>query len=235
MKQSKANQEGEFIPILSGQAGNCLTLANWQEAGVQTIAYYLDELLVKPGLSLLSQLTDIKDYIAWSGHIVLNGTALISKKEEIYTIRSPYDGSVITISIEALLALVVKLKPDKVILPLDTHHVHFPKLDKPYKTGDVELKDLIPLLKNGYDVQTNRPSWDGINGLFYTHDGIMNVLSPEMMNHHESLDKDCTCNTCKENLTRAYLHHLLQHTPLLAQRYLVQHNVTFVIDSSKNC
>ena len=39
--------------------------------------------------------------------------------------------------------------------------------------------------------------------------------------------ENCSCETCSQGFTRAYFHHLLQHTPLLAQRFLVIHNVFF--------
>ncbi len=53
-------------------------------------------------------------------------------------------------------------------------------------------------------------------------------LSSERMNFNV-LDPNCSCPTCTQKLTRAYLHHLLQHTPLLCQRFLILHNIQFTI------
>ena len=41
----------------------------------------------------------------------------------------------------------------------------------------------------------------------------------------ETIDPECTCPTCSQQFTKAYLHHLLQQTPLLCHRLLIQHNV----------
>ncbi|KTD07000.1 hypothetical protein [Legionella jamestowniensis] len=107
-----------YIPILTTEAGSCLTMANWQEVGVNTVSCHLEALLVKPGVSLLSSLPNLKTYIPWEGPIVLNA-ALSPLKQGKYTIRSPYDGSVIQVSQEEISRLIEKLQPEVVVLPAD--------------------------------------------------------------------------------------------------------------------
>ncbi len=114
MKQTKT----QFTPILTTEAGSCLTLANWQEVGIDTVTYYLEALLVKPGITYLKMLPSLRTYVGWQGTIVLNASlTAAANKEGIYTLRSPYDGSFIAITIPELFSLIQTLQPDKVILP----------------------------------------------------------------------------------------------------------------------
>ena len=52
-----------FIPVLTSEAGTCLTLKNWQEIGVEVAAYYLNSLLTKPGLQLLTHLPNLQPIV----------------------------------------------------------------------------------------------------------------------------------------------------------------------------
>ena len=61
------NAVQQFIPVLTSEAGLCLTAANWQEVKVNSIAYYLDDLLLKPGYALLKKIPDLSRYLAWGG------------------------------------------------------------------------------------------------------------------------------------------------------------------------
>ena len=63
-------------------------------------------------------------------------------------------------------------------------------------------------------------------GRVIASEGIIDLTQQDYAMQFEVVDSECTCPTCTQQFTRAYLHHLLEHTPLLCQRMLIQHNVT---------
>ncbi|KTC64940.1 queuine tRNA-ribosyltransferase (plasmid) [Legionella adelaidensis] len=105
-----------IIPIITSKEGASLTFANWLEAGVEKVACYLSDLLIKPGIQLLKE-RPLKQYISWPGEIALNLDGLKANDEGVIKIRSPYDGSIISTTTSEILALVISLKPEKVIIP----------------------------------------------------------------------------------------------------------------------
>ncbi|KTC81552.1 hypothetical protein [Legionella brunensis] len=123
-----------FIPVLTTEAGSCLTLANWQEIGVRGLSYQLETLLLKPGVSLLKILPNLRSYIDWEGFIVLNASLPPANKQGIYSIRSPYDGSVLRIAKEEVCSLIKQLEPDMVILPPDFDLSQLPSFPQTIKT-----------------------------------------------------------------------------------------------------
>lgn len=64
-------------------------------------------------------------------------------------------------------------------------------------------------------------------GRVIASEGIIDLTHKDYAMQFEVVDAKCTCPTCAQQFTRAYLHHLLEHTPLLCQRMLIQHNVAF--------
>lgn len=78
-------------------------------------------------------------------------------------------------------------------------------------------------------IETNSPAQDAYLGTVYTTQGTISILDNTYAQEFKSLDEACACPTCKAGFSKAYLHHLYQHTPLLAQRYLIQHNVYFTM------
>ena len=267
---------GGFVPLLTSQAGSCLTFANWKEASVKAISCHLADLLMKPGLSVLNSLSTIRSYFNWSGEVILNAMLPPPNREDVYKIRSLYDGAIIQIDASSLFALISQLQPERVILPLgsagyfsqfwnqqsvdtmvylhesenlpdtatklgryinldsqksfsrslaeiNTSHEHL------YIMGDFNLAQMKELSSSKkYLFESDKPASDGMTGVVYSFDGPINILDTDMMNDHQPIDSRCSCQTCRTPFTRAHLHHLLQHTPLLAQRYLIQHNVSFM-------
>lgn len=63
-------------------------------------------------------------------------------------------------------------------------------------------------------------------GRVIASEGIIDLTHKDYAMQFDVLDMECTCPTCTQKFTRAYLHHLLEHTPLLCQRMLIQHNLT---------
>lgn len=265
------NTGQKIIPILTSSAGSCLTAAEWQEVGVRTVIYYLDSLLLKPGLSFLKHITNLNEYLGWSGAVVLNASNMVANREGLFTVISPYDGSKINFSFAELLALIQHLKPQAAILPrncakhvpdfnanwnesifpflaiddvdstsLKSYGVYF-NLDNTdtsdahvvdwshktrYVMGDISLDQVALLSDKGVDfVETDQPAQQAIAGKVYSGKELIDLSNKEVIMQFAPIDNACQCPTCLQRLTRAYLHHLYHHTPLLCERFLLQHNI----------
>lgn len=265
-----------FVPIVTSEAGSCLTAANWQEVGIHVASYSLDSLLLKPGLSLLKQISDIKSYLGWPGSLIINAMNLIVNKG-IFSITSPYDGSKLKLSHIELVEIFNHLKPDAVVLPkkiikdfpqiwdnwpesvipfvhytdLQEHDVQRPhgvyfnvnnvsaheimnQLERwshlpRYIAGDMNPAIIKELSVLGAEyIESDSPAKDAIQGIVYHQKGEVVLTNPDSELQMETIDSQCSCPTCAQKLTKAYLHHLLIHTPLLCHRFLIQHNVYWV-------
>ncbi|MCW8418025.1 queuine tRNA-ribosyltransferase family protein [Fluoribacter dumoffii] len=266
-----------FIPVLTSEAGLCLTTANWQEAKVTAASYSLEQLLYKPGQELLKSIDDLSHYLVCPGITVLNALSLRPNKEGVYVLKSPYDGSIIKFTSKVLIHLVQHLKPAAVILPANIlqnfpeiwdnwndeiipflhaqelknqqlsqpHGVYFNVLDEVdweqlerwshlprYVTGCFDAELVWRLGNKGIGfIETDEPAQAAMQGKVYSHAGDVDLTDSKTQMQFELIDADCVCPTCSQQFTRAYLHHLLQHTPLLCQRFLIQHNVYYVQNS----
>ena len=113
----KTSIQTTFVPVLSSPAGSCLTTANWKALGITHASCELLALLMKPGLELLSQVSDLATYINWPDTLVLNASSLCSGVDGCYKLRSQYDGRVMIHSVEQIVTLITSLKPSILILP----------------------------------------------------------------------------------------------------------------------
>jgi queuine tRNA-ribosyltransferase len=263
-----------FIPVLTSEAGLCLTAENWQEAKVTVGSYSLEFLLHKPGVALLKKITDLRHYLGWSGSLILNAASLVANREGIYTLKSPYDGSKIKLSAAELGELIQHLKPDAVVLPknmlqdcpqiweawtdsilpfIHPEDLRFHKPARPHgvylhyvdESTNVELEqwlhlpryvmgalnaELIQTLRaKGISlIETDEPARAAACGQVYTQNGVVDLMDAHTAMQFETIDAACVCPSCVQQFTKAYFHHLLQHTPLLCQRFLIQHNVFWV-------
>lgn len=97
--------------------------------------------------------------------------------------------------------------------------------------GVVTHEGLLRLVTQGIErVVSDLPMEHAVSGQVYTLSGAMLSLNdPATADVFEVIDARCACSTCQAGLTQAYLHHLLMHTPLLCQRFLVCHNVSVVL------
>jgi queuine tRNA-ribosyltransferase len=233
-----------LVPNLSTPAGSCLTLDNWAKTGVKAIAFFMDELLIKPGLPLLQRLNSIREYVVWKGEIIFNAMHL-TPGETGFKVRSPYDGSVLTLDYSAFIALINQLKPSKLILPAslsldisklqtevfiikkikETSSLAYNNEQQAYVIGAKDNLEAAP-----YMLETDKPAQDGLSGIAYSEEGPLEIHNFMFNQDYSLLSQQCTCQTCVLGLTRAYLHHLFQQTPLLAHRFLIQHNVSFICE-----
>jgi queuine tRNA-ribosyltransferase len=98
-----------------------------------------------------------------------------------------------------------------------------------YLYGNLEYSQIKQLQKLDFmGIESNQPIVDACKGLIYTEKGLIDLKESTMAMQFEVLEANCLCETCSQSFTKAYLHHLLANTPLLAERLLIMHNVTRV-------
>lgn len=257
-----------YIPLVTSEAGLCLTTENWQAAKVDAVSYSLEFLLYKPGLALLQNIPDLPAYLGWPGAIILNASALKANREGVYCLKSPYDGSKIKLTALQLIELLQHLRPDAVILPVNIlqdcpqlwelwrvpilpffntddlqsqtvphpHGAYFQYAhDLPleqwahiprYVMGSINPDAIRHLRAMGLQyIESDVPADAAFHGTVYSQTGEVDLTRSSTRMEFETIDTACTCPVCAQQLTKAYFHHLLQHTPLLCQRFLIQHNV----------
>lgn len=270
----------KFIPVLTSEAGLCLTGENWQETKITMVSCSLERLLYKPGLDLLKTIQDLPRFLGWKGALVLNAMMLQPNKNDGYILCSPYDGSKIKLRFADLLELIQHLKPQTVLLPKNliksypnvwqnwdesiiplihvddlrlqectkTHGAYFVADEKTRLAWDDFTQELalwshLPryvvgrftpdiiqeLVTQGIDcVESDEPAHAALQGKVYSQTGLVDLAQETNQMLFDIIDKECPCPTCTEQFTKAYLYHLLQNTPLLCQRFLIQHNMTFI-------
>ena len=98
-----------YVPVLTSAAGSCLTAKNWSEAGVTLVSCHLSSLVIKPGLGYLKTLPNLASYIGWEGNFLLNASMPVRVSDGNYTLRSPYDGSLLTVSIENIVDFILQM------------------------------------------------------------------------------------------------------------------------------
>ena len=204
-----------MMPIFTTPAGRCLTAKNWREAGVQRACFYLEALLVKPGLAYLKTLPDWTMYSGWDGDWVLNASLPTPNSEGQYVICSPYDGARVSCSMQDIVDIVLHLKPQGVILP------------EGQDVGELATVTQILSVTDDNAIASNAPAEDACQGIVYGSEGDIHLRNKIYSTQFEPIDSQCHCPSCEQSLTRAYLHHLLEHTPLLCHRFLIQHNLYY--------
>lgn len=265
-----------LVPVATSPYGLCLTAENWHETQTKCLSFYLDALLLKPGIEVLQGLSHLKSYFGWSGTLILNATNLTKNKAGEYQIISPFDGSRIKLNPLDIAKLMLNLRPDAVLLPQGLvtefpelmeqwpaditpfiHHDELPNITIKASHGvyvrvsdDMPLKDLVEKLETwpalphyvsgslslehfivisqrrlGW-VELDEPARLGFEGIVYTDQGTIDLKDDCFAQVFEPVGTDCKCPSCLQGFTQAYLHHLYHHTPLLCQRFLIQHNLT---------
>jgi queuine tRNA-ribosyltransferase len=207
----QTNTISQFAPILTTEAGSCLTIQNWKETGVEAVVYELSALLVKPGMTLLKTLPDLASYTGWDKTLLLDASMLKMNRDGRVIIHSSYDGSRQSYTTDELWSVMVQLKPHGVILPAG------------FDAAGHGLPDMTGLF-----MASDQPARDACDGIVYGKNGNIDIKATECRLDFRMIDETCQCPTCHQSFTRAYLHHLLEHTPLLCQRLLIQHNVHFL-------
>jgi queuine tRNA-ribosyltransferase len=219
-----------YAPYLTTSAGACLTQSNWRELGIHHALCGLAQMVIKPGLAFWQHGMDLKTYLAWDGVLILDARDFSLNEREEFVVLSPYDGSRVRMSLAQFWDLVHQLKPDKLLLP--------PAMDTtpPQANLSLKMENLGYQASDGFllehDEQTlfasDRPAQDALQGVVYHAEGYLSLQDPAYALDFQVLQADCVCPTCQSLLTRAYLHYLLQSTPLLCHRFLMMHNVHWI-------
>ncbi len=95
-----------------------------------------------------------------------------------------------------------------------------------YVAGKINLELMKQLhTKDVQWIESNEPAEDAVQGRVYSSNGLLDLMEDRHEQIFETIDTHCLCSICSQPFTQAYLHHLLIHTPLLCQRYLIAHNL----------
>ena len=68
------------------------------------------------------------------------------------------------------------------------------------------------------------------HGAALTPDGRLNLRNARHRRDFGPLDAECSCETCREGYSRAYLAHLVREDELLGHRLITLHNVHFTLE-----
>ena len=211
----------KLVPYLSTPAGACLTHDNWYELGITTVAYDFAELVMKPGLTHLWGLGAIRDFLGWTKSVILDARTLTPNAQGQFRVKSHYDGATHYFTEADFWALTDTLQPTAVVV---AKNMVF--LESYLKQTNSNV--IWDCQSEGYDL-SDKPADDAFQGRVYRMDTFtirtVSILDTIFADHFEPIDNACTCPTCQQGFTCAYLHHLYQNTPLLCQRYLIMHNI----------
>lgn len=197
-----------YIPSLTNHAGLGLTIQDWLSVDITMVACDLASVLVRPGISVLSQFDNLSCFWNWPGKIVLNFAAVTMNSKGFFEIRSPDSGEKLMFTDQELINIVKVLGPDYLLF----------------------TPALLPILSKHFDnylhdfQENNQPSEDALKGVVYTKDGYFFILDPQNEKKVAPLDDTCQCPACNNQMTCAYFFHLYRHVPLLSQRWLIMHN-----------
>lgn len=191
-----------FVPVLNSSEGLSLTPIQWRNTGVKAFCYDVEALLQRPGYP---NVFNLKSNLESDEQIILDFRNLTWAKGMV-SYRTP-DGALQKISSEDLSTWVMKLNADGYV----SHLENFSCSLKNYSEAEYNI--------------CNLPAKDAFAGICYLKTSKINLLASEYEQDFQPLADECDCESCAQGVTRSYLHHLLSHTPLLAQRYLVIHNV----------
>jgi queuine tRNA-ribosyltransferase len=249
------NSNKNISPIFEDCQSSCLTNQDLILAGVTTISLNLKNLLIRPGKDFLQNTPDIRKFFAWEKGVVLNCSSLEPNAQNMFNIISEIDGSKFIFSSGEILELIQNLFVDMIVYPqivytkTDNTKQEMAVFQQQNYHNDDDVLDFInknkdlprylighfglSLLRkfagyNGLFIENHKPSKDGYHGIFYRNMEENSILEEKWEFDFSRLDANCNCYTCSSGYTCSYLHHLLQNTPLLAQRLLISHNVFYI-------
>jgi queuine tRNA-ribosyltransferase len=103
--------------------------------------------------------------------------------------------------------------------------------DRPrYLMGIGKPADLVGAVKRGIDMfDCVLPTRSGRTAQAFTRSGTLNLRNARHVEDPAPLDPECRCPACT-GFSRAYLHHLVKSTEILAAMLLTTHNLTYYAD-----
>lgn len=218
-------KDGFFVPILSSLEGLSLSGQQWKTTGISWYAYQLSVLLQRPGFP---NVFDIYKDLVCPGFAILDASDLKLNAKGKLEYRST-DGSLMRLSLDNLAIWLQALKPDAIIWPFAESYLldvdFLPSQILIPKNQEASFLECAQMKGHQRWYISNQPSALGYRGQFYADHHVLNILEASYETDTYSLSKGCDCDACQQGFTRAYLHHLMAYTPLLAQRYIILHNM----------
>jgi queuine tRNA-ribosyltransferase len=113
---------------------------------------------------------------------------------------------------------------------LDATLPHLPS-DRPrYLMGVGKPDDIVGAVLRGVDMfDCVLPTRSGRNGQAFTRFGALNLKNARFADDEGPLDSDCNCPTCRR-FSRAYLHHVVKSSEIIAAMLLTWHNLVYYQD-----
>jgi queuine tRNA-ribosyltransferase len=104
----------------------------------------------------------------------------------------------------------------------------FMPADRPrYLMGVGTPLNILEAVHRGVDLfDCVMPSRNARHGHIFTSQGIINMNNAKYKLDERPLDEHCDCPTCQK-YSRAYIHHLIKCSEMLAMRLCVMHNLYF--------
>jgi len=113
---------------------------------------------------------------------------------------------------------------------LDVIHPHLPANKIRYLMGVGSPEDLIEGIYRGIDLfDCVLPTRLARHGAFWTHSGRHNIKNKKFDQAKGTLEKNCTCSTCKTT-SIGYIRHLFIEGEITALRLLTIHNLHFLYE-----
>lgn len=110
---------------------------------------------------------------------------------------------------------------------------YLPKEQPRYLMGVGVPEDIINAAESGIDMfDCVVPTRYGRNGTAFTSSGKLTIRNSPYAEDFSSLDKKCSCYTCK-NFSKAYLRHLFNTDEILGLRLVSLHNVHFYLELTR--
>ncbi|MCX6735087.1 MAG: tRNA guanosine(34) transglycosylase Tgt [Candidatus Peregrinibacteria bacterium] len=118
---------------------------------------------------------------------------------------------------------------DKMLEMIETVIPHLSENKPRYLMGVGTPEDLLECVDRGVDMfDCVHPTRMARHGTFWNETGRFAIKKEQFKFDKAPLQKDCTCETCK-NYTRSYLRHLIFENEILGLRLMSIHNLHFLL------
>lgn len=119
---------------------------------------------------------------------------------------------------------------EKMFEVLDYTVPYLPEDAPRYLMGVGKPDDIIGAVRRGIDMfDCVLPTRSGRNGQAFVRSGTLNLRNAQYADDTAPLDSECSCYTCK-NYSRAYLHHTVKVSEIIASILITQHNLYYYQD-----
>jgi queuine tRNA-ribosyltransferase len=237
--------------IVNGPHGLSLSERDYERSNTQGLVYRLDRLLMRPGFDALFERIQWRSLGAWGKPVLIDASTLAMDSDMQITVVNDFDGSRRRYSAEQCVALLAKLAVDGICIHPSWEAITQEQTPIPwiipaalpnsfrFPEGGrslvfVEEHSQWEAITQSDIAISECPVQDAVAGMVYEGLQPFSIMDTCFEKDYQPLQQDCTCHTCQQGFTRAYLHHLYQHTPLLCYRLLAIHNLSSVQSYCEN-